>query len=124
MPQNPLAATVATNPSNQQTPLKTNSAGELLTAGLPALTILDITTATVVKTGTGRVGTVGVVAVGSTASGIYDCLTTAQINATNQIAAFSTTQLAAIPAVALNFPYTTGLVVSPGTGAGLSVTYE
>jgi hypothetical protein len=124
MPQNPLAATVATNPAGQQAPAKLNTAGELLVSALPALTLLDITAATVVKAGAGRAGTLSVVVGGTGAGGIYDSLTTASLTAANQLAVIPTLTTAQISTLKVDMPFTNGLVVSPGTGQTVAVSYE
>ena len=124
MPQNPLAATIATNPSNQQAPAKLNSVGELLVNSLPALTLLDITAATVVKASPGRVGTCSVIVGGTGAGSINDCLTTAQVNVTNQIAVIPALATSQIGVFKVDMNGLTGIVVAPGTGQTVAISYE
>lgn len=124
MPQNPIGATVATNPSGQQTPLKANSVGELLVSSLPPLTILDLTATTLVKTGAGRVGTASVLVGGTGAGGIYDALTTATISVTNQLAVLPALTTNQISSIKIDMPFTNGLVIAPGTGQTIAASYE
>jgi hypothetical protein len=124
MPQNPLQATVAVNTSGQQAPLQITTLGEAKVVSAPALSVLALTAAQVVKTGAGRVGTANVVVAGSAAGGLYDCLTTAQINVTNQICVLPTLSTNAIGVLKLEMPFQTGLVAQPGTGQTISLSYE
>ena len=124
MPQNPLAATIATNPAGAQAPAKINLLGELQVVSAPALSALGLAAAAVVKAGPGRVGTAAVTVAGSAAGGLYDCLTTAQINVTNQICVLPNLATSQIGVLKVDFPFTTGLVAAPGTGQTVSVNYE
>ncbi len=124
MAQNPLAATVAKNPSNQQTPLSTDAAGSLRANAIPGNTALGISANTVVKSAPGRVGTANVVVGGSTAGGIYDCLTTAAIGTTNQIAVLPPLTSAQVSALTINMVAKLGITVIPGTGQTVNVAFE
>ncbi len=124
MAQNPLAATVTVNPAGQQTPQHADAFGNVRVDQLPALTVLDITAATVVKAGAGRIGTVNMIVPGSANGTVNDCLTTAQINVTNQIAVLTAFATAQIQPIKVDMMFTTGLVVAPGTGQTVAVSYE
>lgn len=76
-----------------------------------------ITTSTLVKTGAGRIASVSVIVAGS-AGGIYDA---------NAVSA-TTGQIGVIPATVgifvWNMPFSNGLVVTPGAGQTVSVSYS
>lgn len=120
MPQNPLAATIATNPSGQQAPLKSDAYGNLLTSTGGTLNTYDITAATVVKATPGRIAKISIVVAGSAPGTVNDCATTGAVAVTNEIAALPNT------AGITNFdwPCTTGIVVTPGTGQTVAISYE
>lgn len=124
MPQNPLAATIATTPAGAQAPCKLNAAGELVVDGLPALTILDLTATTLVKAGAGRIGTLSVIVGGTGAGGVYDSLTTAGISAANQLAVIPALTTSQIGALKLDMNVANGLVIAPGTGQTVAASYE
>jgi hypothetical protein len=124
MPQNPNAATVAVNPAGAQAPAHLDAYSNLRINPIPALTVLDITAATVVKAAPGRIGKVHVVVPGSANGSVNDCLTTAQVNVTNQICAIPAFSTAQIAPVSVDWLTSTGIVVVPGTGQTLSVSYE
>jgi len=83
-------------------------------------TRLNITAATVVKLGAGRVAKVSVVVAGSAAGSVNDCATTGAAASSNEIAPLPTT---AGP-IELGFAYSTGLVIVPGTGQTIAVSYQ
>ena len=101
MPQNPI--------QTQQTP----PAGGKKSA-------LFINAPTVVKVGAGIIVTCIVIAAGSGIGTINDCTATAAAVTANQIAPIPET---AGP-IALNFPCATGIVIVPGTGQQVSVSYD
>jgi hypothetical protein len=76
-----------------------------------------ITTSTLVKTGAGRIASVSVI-VGGAAGAIYDANATGAT--TGQIGVISTT----IGVYVWNIPFSTGLVVTPGAGQTVSVSYS
>ena len=77
-----------------------------------------MTTTTLVATGQGRLASVSVVVAGSTEATIYDSsLTTTLINA---LAVVDNVQGVSV----INMPYNSGLVVVPGTGMTLVVSYS
>jgi len=101
---------IVTNPTVQN--------GALLTAQ-GQKTFFNITAATVVKATAGRIAKVSVIVAGSAAGSIYDAATTGAAGAANEIAV--------IPATAgminLDFPVSNGIVVTPGTGQTLAVSF-
>lgn len=80
---------------------------------------LDISAKTLVVAGVGRVARVSVTTVGSTAGVINDSLTTAGTSSSNVIAAIPM----AVGVYEIDFPFYSGLVITPGTGQVISVTY-
>jgi len=79
---------------------------------------VTMTSSTLVASGQGRIASVSVVIAGSTACVIYDSNSTA--SATNALAAVTN----AIGVTVINMPYNNGLVVVPGTGMTVVVTYS
>ncbi|VWB07166.1 hypothetical protein [Burkholderia lata] len=99
------------SPYNAQTSVITTTGGQLQT--------YDITTATVIKGAPGRIFRVNVLVAGSTVGTVNDCLTTGAAAIANQVAAIPDT----VGPVVLEWPCATGIVVVPGTGQTLSVSY-
>ena len=81
---------------------------------------LNITAATVLKVGAGRVLKIQVLVAGSAAGTVNDCATTGAAAAANELAAIP----AAVGPVDLNVAFQTGLVVVPGTGQTLVAYYN
>ena len=77
-----------------------------------------MTTATLVVSGQGRLASVSVIVAGSTACVIYDSNSAA--STTSAIVAVTN----AIGVTVVNMPYNNGLVVVPGTGMTVVVTYS
>ena len=91
-------------------------------------TARNIITATLVKSGSGRVMKVIVLATnGSSTGAIYDANTTTQAVAGNLLwtipAAVSAASASSTP-VELNLPFQSGLVIVPGTGMIVVVSYS
>jgi hypothetical protein len=91
-------------------------------------TARNIITATLVKSGSGRVVKVIVLATnGSSTGAIYDANTTTQAVAGNLLwtipAAVSAASASSTP-VELNLPFQSGLVIVPGTGMIVVVSYS
>ena len=84
-----------------------------------SFTALNISVATVVKPGPGVVMTIAVVTAGSTAGAVYDATSTTGNTVANQVGV--------LPAVAgtyaIEFPCINGIVVAPGTGQVVAVSY-
>lgn len=83
-------------------------------------TALDLSAATVVKAAPGVVVTVNVVVAGSAAGAVYDGTSTTGNSASNQVAAIPAT----IGSYAVHTPCATGIVVAPGTGQTVAVSYD
>lgn len=83
-----------------------------------AITISAITTPTVLKSISGRVASVSVVVAGSANGAIYDSESTSVL--TNKI--FIIQQVVGITVV--NLPVNAGIVVVPGTGQTVAVSYS
>ena len=84
-------------------------------------TKLNIAAKTVVKATPGFIGTVSIITAPSAAGGVYDAATAGATAAANQIATIATT--ASLPEV-LNFSCANGIVVDPGTGGVVSVSFN
>ena len=80
---------------------------------------LNLSAATVVKASRGFVATVTVVTAGSTAGRVHDTLTTGAAATANCIAAVPNT----VGTYIVNFPAQTGIVVVPGTGQTLAISF-
>jgi hypothetical protein len=115
------AVTPALNPSAGAASLKVDSSGALLTGGALSST-LNITTATVVKAAAGKLVKYSVVVGGSTAGSINDCLTTGAAASTNQFVAIPTT--VTVAPSSCDWPCSVGIVVVPGTGSTVAVTFD
>lgn len=80
---------------------------------------LDISAATVVKGTPGVAVTVQVLTAGSTAGGVYDTTTTGGAAASNQVAVIPNT----VGPVAVQMVCAAGIVVVPGTGQVVAISY-
>lgn len=119
MPQNALAATVAVNPSGQQSPCLVDAQKtQMITPG-GLSTSLNITAATVVKAKPGRICKVSVIVAGSGTGTVNDLATTSGASAANQLYVVPQTQ----GIYELNLPCVNGILVVPGTGQTLAVSY-
>jgi hypothetical protein len=152
MAQNPLAATIAVTPTGAQVPVKATTGKYLAncidSGGNPAVptlnadgglpvhvqnavntvnttpalsTTLNITAATAVKAAAGLVGTVCVVVKGTGNGTLNDCATTGAAAASNAFFALDDT---ATSATVLNFPTSTGIVVVPGAGQTIAISWK
>ena len=83
-------------------------------------TALNITSAKVLKAAPGAVLVVTVVVAGSTPGTVNDCTTTGAAAAANQVATIPNT----VGSYAINFPCLAGIVVVPGSGQTLAVSYQ
>jgi len=98
-------------PYNAQSSVLTTSGGQFAS--------YNITAAKVVKVGAGRVIRVNVLVAGSAAGTVNDCATTGAAAIGNEIASIPNT----VGEVLLEWPCAIGIVVVPGTGQTLSVSY-
>jgi len=118
MPQGPLAATVAVNASGVQTPILADSRKAVATVHAIS-SRLNITSATVVKASAGYVARMNVIVAGSAPGTLNDVLTTGAAAAANQIAVLPNT----VGTYTIEFPANTGIVVVPGTGQTIAISY-
>lgn len=96
-------------------PVKTNT----LNVGSGMDTRLNITAATVVKAAPGRVARVSVIVAGSAAGSVNNALTTGAAAASNQLFVVPNTAGSYV----IDMYCSTGIVVVPGTGQTLAVSY-
>lgn len=102
---------ITANPSVQN--------GSLIT-GQGTKSFLNVTATTLVKAIAGRVARVNVVVAGGTNTGaIYDSATTGGIGASNLIAVIPD----AVGSYSIDFPCFNGIVVAPGTGNTVTISY-
>lgn len=120
MPQNAMAATVSVNPSGQQAPQVIDAFQNVNVVANPAKTMLNITAATVVKAAPGLIGRVFVNTAGSTVGSLSDAATTGAIAAANLISALPNT----VGPLTIEAYTANGIVITPGTGQVLSITYD
>jgi hypothetical protein len=78
----------------------------------------NIIAATLIKSGSGRVGVISIINGGSAAGYIYDANSAG--STTNPIFAIPTT----IGVVVLNMPVNNGIFVAPGTGQAVTISYS
>jgi hypothetical protein len=107
---------MAQNPYNAQTSVQTTSGGQL--------TALNVTAATVIKPNPGRVLRVTVLSVATGGTfGVYDTTTTGAAATANAIVQYTAAWPAVGTVLTLEFPCANGIVVNPGTGGAVSVSY-
>jgi len=81
---------------------------------------LNITAAAVVKQAPGRVQRVQVLVAGSAAGAVYDSASTAGNSATNQVGIIPN----AVGSYLIDMPCLQGIVVAPGAGQTLAISYD
>ena len=114
----PLSAATLTNPSSAAV-LGITDANRVQVVGSSVSRRLNITAVTQVKTGEGRVASVSVLVAGSGEGGVNDSATTGGAGITNQLAVIPAT----VGVYEIDFPFTAGLVITPGTGQTVAVSY-
>lgn len=119
MPQGPLSSAVALNPGKATVLMQVDEQGALLTNSGGTKTVLNITAATVIKATPGRIARVSVIVAGSTNGSIYDHATTSGVAAANQVGVIPE----AIGSYDISLPCLVGIVVTPGTGQTIAVSY-
>jgi len=119
MPQGPLVSAVALNPSKAAALLSVNAEGELITAGAASSTSLAITTQTVVKATPGVLAKLIVLVAGNATGTANDCATTGAVGTSNEIFVIPET----VGIYDLNWPCLVGIVITPGTGQTVSVSF-
>jgi hypothetical protein len=117
MPQSPYY--VSKNQSNALAPLVLDANGKSLLAAGSLSSSLNVTALALVKVGVGRVAKVVVLTAGSAPGKISDVATTGGVAAANLIFNIPNT----VGIYELDFPIALGLVVTPGTGQVLSISY-
>ena len=128
MGQGPIAVVAAVKDVNNvfiPVPLNVDANGNLLTVSTGAqaanvLSSLNITAATLIKATPGTIIAISVVVAGSAAGSVNDCATTGTVAAGNKV--YSIPNTAGI--YNLYFPCLVGIVVTPGTGQTLAVSYQ
>jgi hypothetical protein len=101
----------------------TDAAGEMLVRHQSEdgrLATYNVTSSTVIKAAAGRAFRVAVVVAGSAAGAVHDCSTTGAAAAANKVATIPNT----VGVYDLNWPCGTGIVLVPGTGQTLSISYS
>jgi len=101
----------------------TDAAGEMLVRHQPEdgrLANYNVTSSTVIKATAGRAFRVAVVVAGSAAGAIHDIATTGGVANANRIAIIPNT----VGIYEINWPCATGIVLVPGTGQTLSISYS
>jgi hypothetical protein len=101
----------------------------VLALGNAAKTYLDvqgvksspaINTTTLVQSGAGRVASLSVIVAGSANGIVYDALSTAAYTAADRISIIPTT----VGVHIVNMPVSSGIVVAPGTGQTVTISYS
>lgn len=118
MPQTNIYAPFKTVGSNVVTLANADATSTLLT-GAGSSVSFNITAPTVVKASPGRVAKVSVIVAGSTAGTINDVLTTGAAGVANQLATIPET----VGLYDIDMPTSRGIVVVPGTGMTVAVSY-
>lgn len=118
MPQNNPLFLPAVTPSLAKSPLHLGAGGELL-IGKGKTPALDITAAAVIKATPGRLMRISVLVAGSTTGTANDVATTAGAAVANQFFTIPT----AVGTYDVDWPCATGIVVVPGTGQTLAVSF-
>lgn len=82
-------------------------------------TVTNITAATVIKPTGGRIAKVSVLVAGSAVGAVHNCATTGAAAAGNQVAVVADT----VGVYSIGMPCPAGIVVVPGTGQTLAVSF-
>jgi len=93
--------------------------GALIT-GVGTRTLFNISSATVVKTLAGRVAKISVTTAGSAPGSVNDAKTTGTAGAANLLASIPNT----VGVYSIDMPTAVGIVVTPGTGQVLTISYS
>ncbi|WP_244116436.1 hypothetical protein [Burkholderia gladioli] len=89
-----------------------------------ALSALDVSAATAIKTSPGTLVRITVLAVATGGTfGAYDAATTGAAATANAIVQYASGYPAVGSVITLEWPCNTGIVVNPGTGGAVSVSY-
>jgi hypothetical protein len=126
MPQTAQSANVAVTPAPgaHAAPLQLDQSGNLLT-GNGSANKLNVTTSTAIKATAGRVCKVTVVAVATAGTfGVYDVATVGAAATANAIVQYASGYPAVGTVIPLDFPCLAGIVVNPGTGGQVAVSFD
>ncbi|WP_244438769.1 hypothetical protein [Paraburkholderia dilworthii] len=124
MPQSPIKSNVALSAANKSSPLQMDQSGNLL-IGNGSTNKLNITAITAVKASAGRVCKVTVVAVATAGNfAVYDVATTGAAATANAIIKYTASWPAVGTVIPLDFPCLAGIVVDPGTGGQVAVSFD
>lgn len=93
---------------------------QTVSLGVANRSALNITANTVVKSSAGFVVRISVVATSSTAGSIHDALTVGAAGSANEIAVIPAT----VGTYAIEFPAFSGIVVKPGAGQTVAVSFN
>jgi len=121
MPQGPNTANVAVRTNGGSTryaPLQQDSSGNTLT-GIGNAGSLNITAARVVKATAGRAARVSVIVAGSAPGSVNDAATTGTVATANLVYVIPNT----VGIYTIDWPCTTGITVTPGTGQTVAISY-
>jgi len=97
-----------------------NNLAQTTARGLGTQTSVTVTAATLIYAGTGYLVSFSVIVAGSTAGTISNAGTTATVSAANALCAIPAT----VGIVKVGQIFSKGLVVTPGTGQSINVTYS
>ncbi|WP_430229704.1 hypothetical protein [Paraburkholderia tropica] len=124
MPQGPLAAATSVNPSGKFVLNQTDASGNLLT-GAGSANKLNITAINAVKATPGRICKVTVIAAATAGNfAVYDVATTGAAATANAIIKYTASWPAVGTVFNLDFPCAAGIVVDPGTGGQVAVSFD
>jgi hypothetical protein len=93
---------------------------QTVSLGVANRSALNITANTVVKASPGFVVRISVIATSSTAGSIHDVLTVGAAATANEIAVIPAT----VGTYSIEFPASTGIVVKPGSGQTVAISYN
>lgn len=124
MAQGPITVSAAVRPNAAQTsrsgaPMLLDPAQTLLT-GKGLKVAFNKTAATIIQAGVGRVAKVSVIVAGSAVGSVNDVATTGAAAVGNQLAVIPNT----VGVYDVDMPVATALVVVPGTGQTVAVSYQ
>jgi hypothetical protein len=110
------------NPKNALTPTEVGYGGDLAVSPGGLDSVLNITAATLVKATPGRLAQISVLVVGTTVGSANDAATVAGAATANQIGVIP--EAVTTSPLVFNWPCTAGIVVTPGTGQTLAVSFS
>lgn len=99
-----------------------NQINAYLGGRLTSATISSTSGTVLIVTGSGRLVNYSITVKGSTAGVIYNAISATNSNASNALVATTATQEVGVYSCGLHF--SNGLVVTPGTGQSLNITYS